>query len=515
MNLKKIFLILVILLFSITAWSAVKEADLAGSWYPKSKDSLSGLLENLLLKANPRPINNEIIAFIAPHAGFTYSGPVAAYVYKAIQKAPNTPSTVIIIGFNHRFRHAGIALCNFDSYKTPIGQSSIDLNIVDELTKQNENIYILNEAFFDENSTEIQIPFIQKVLPDSKLVLIHIGNQTLKNCEILSQALYEVLKSKKDFLIIASTDMSHYLSYAKAVETDNYTISEIKKLDPYAFYEKSQKRNHSLMCGQGAVIATMLVCKKLGADSLEILKYANSGDVTLDKTKVVGYLAAAIFKNNTRNPKPDPSTNSGSALSKVEWAETRKNNKENKMELSAEDKKTLIHIARKTLREYLSSKKIPEFEVSSSILKENMGAFVTLKRQDALRGCIGNIVGQKPLYLTVRNMAIEAATGDPRFPKVKYEELKDLDIEISVLSPLERVNSADEIIMGKHGVIVKRGFQQGVYLPQVAMETGWSKEEFLSSLCSHKAGLSPSAWKEKETELYVFTATVFSEKDIQ
>ncbi|MDD2703500.1 MAG: AmmeMemoRadiSam system protein A, partial [Candidatus Omnitrophica bacterium] len=126
-------------------------------------------------------------------------------------------------------------------------------------------------------------------------------------------------------------------------------------------------------------------------------------------------------------------------------------------------------------------------------------------------GCISNLIGDRPLYLVIRDMAVEAATGDPRFPPVKLPELAGIEIEISALSPLELTDSADNIRMGIHGVLVKKGFRSGVYLPQVAEETGWSKEEFLSSLCAHKAGLPPGAWKDKGTELYIFTASVFSE----
>jgi AmmeMemoRadiSam system protein A len=145
------------------------------------------------------------------------------------------------------------------------------------------------------------------------------------------------------------------------------------------------------------------------------------------------------------------------------------------------------------------------------LLKE-MGAFVTLHEHGQLRGCIGNLMGQEPLYLTVRDMAVEAAVGDPRFPAVELSEAKELEIEISVLSPMERIDSVDKIELGKHGVLVKRGFRSGVFLPQVATETGWSKEEFLSHLCAGKAGLSPDAWKDKATEIYIFSAEVFSEK---
>ncbi len=141
-----------------------------------------------------------------------------------------------------------------------------------------------------------------------------------------------------------------------------------------------------------------------------------------------------------------------------------------------------------------------------------MGAFVTIHKQGVLRGCIGNIIGPQPLYLTVHDMAIEAATADPRFPSLNPDELEDIEIEISVLSEPKKVDDVNEIKMGVHGVIVKRGFASGVFLPQVATETGWTKEEFLSNLCEHKAGLSPDAWQDKDTQLFSFTAQVFGEK---
>ncbi len=181
--------------------------------------------------------------------------------------------------------------------------------------------------------------------------------------------------------------------------------------------------------------------------------------------------------------------------------------------LNKEERKKLLAIARNSIQAYLKTGRKPELTETDPILLKKMGAFVTLHEHGILRGCIGNMVGQQPLYLTVRDMAVEAAVDDPRFPHLKLGELKDIEIEISALSPLKRIESADEIKMGIHGVLVRQGFNSGVFLSQVATETGWSKEEFLSHLCSQKAGLSTLAWKDKTTEIYIFTAEVFSEKD--
>jgi AmmeMemoRadiSam system protein A len=180
--------------------------------------------------------------------------------------------------------------------------------------------------------------------------------------------------------------------------------------------------------------------------------------------------------------------------------------------LTKEQRKKLLGLARNSIETYLTTGRKLEVSETDPLLLQNMGAFVTLHKAGELRGCIGNIVGQQPLYLTVRDMAVEAATGDPRFPAVAAGEMEDIEIEISALSPLEKVSSADKIELGRHGVIVRRGSRSGVYLPQVATETGWSKEEFLSSLCAHKAGLPADAWKDNSTELYIFSAEVFSEK---
>jgi AmmeMemoRadiSam system protein A len=147
-------------------------------------------------------------------------------------------------------------------------------------------------------------------------------------------------------------------------------------------------------------------------------------------------------------------------------------------------------------------------------LLKDMGAFVTLSANGELRGCIGNLSGREPLYLTVRDMAIQAATADPRFSALTLQDLKDIDIEISVLSPMQRIESVEKIRLGIDGVLVRRGFRSGVFLPQVATETGWSKEEFMSNLCAHKAGLPADAWKEKDTEILTFTAEVFSENKL-
>ncbi len=179
--------------------------------------------------------------------------------------------------------------------------------------------------------------------------------------------------------------------------------------------------------------------------------------------------------------------------------------------LNAKQRKELLKLARDTIVFYLDQGKPLDASSDNEILKEVRGVFVTLRRKQQLRGCIGSIIGTKPLYLGVRDMAIASATQDFRFKAVTKDELEGIHIEISVLTPLEQITNSDEIILGKHGVLVRDAYRSGVYLPQVATETGWSKEEFMNSLCGQKAGMESSAWKNGKCEIYIFSAEVFEE----
>ncbi|MDD5450267.1 MAG: AmmeMemoRadiSam system protein A [Candidatus Omnitrophica bacterium] len=180
--------------------------------------------------------------------------------------------------------------------------------------------------------------------------------------------------------------------------------------------------------------------------------------------------------------------------------------------LTGKEKKRLLEIAKSTIEKFIRTGQAPQIAEEAQGLLEEKGAFVTLHYKGKLRGCIGKIIGDGPLYKTVMEMAIESAANDPRFRPVGMAELKDIRIEISVLSKPERVADVKKLKMGIHGVIVKRGFNSGVFLPQVATETGWGCEEFLNNLCAHKACIAADAWKDPRTELYSFTADVFGEE---
>lgn len=179
--------------------------------------------------------------------------------------------------------------------------------------------------------------------------------------------------------------------------------------------------------------------------------------------------------------------------------------------LTQSQKEKVLVIARKTLIQKIKADKIYQPEVRDDKLKEELGVFVTLRKGGQLRGCIGSIIARESLYLGVRNMAIAASNQDPRFVPVSEAELDQITIEVSVLSPLKKIDNPDQIILGTHGVLVKKDFKSGLFLPQVAEETGWSKKEFMDNLCVHKAGLSSDCWQRGECDIFIFSAEVFSE----
>jgi AmmeMemoRadiSam system protein B/AmmeMemoRadiSam system protein A len=467
-----------LLAVSPVVYAEVKDSDLAGSWYPASKPELENQLKSYMDAANPEKIEGRILAIISPHAGYIYSGPVAAYGYKAVQG--RGIKTVILIGFSHKKRFDGIAAYDRGSWRTPLGDIQIDEALAKEIVSANPRVKF-NPGLFDrENSVEMQVPFIQLALGDVKLVPLAFGTQNYSDAQSLAATLALTLKGRKDCLIVASSDMSHYHPYDEANRIDRYSINIITALKARELYEEG-RLDVCELCGLLPVTAALLTAKEMGYDKIKELKYANSGDITGDKSRVVGYLSAAVYK-------------------------------EEKSMLNNAQRKRLLVIARESLSGFVRDGKRREFTESDPMLNKNMGAFVTLNERGQLRGCIGNMVGSGPLYKTVANMAIEAATGDPRFPRLSPEEINKVRIEVSVLSPLKKVSGPDEITIPGDGVIVKRGFRSGVYLPQVATETGWGKEEFLTSLCAHKAGLAPDAWKDPATEMYTFTAEVFGEE---
>jgi len=470
----------------------------AGRFYSKDKTTLKNMVDGFIDKAKPQKIEGQVKAIISPHAGYRYSGKVAGYAFKMVKDQPF--NAVIIIAPSHHYGFEGLNVLDRDSYLTPLGRVPIDKEITKEFIGFDKRIAYNERPFLKEHAAEVQIPFVQRALKDAKIVIILTGYPSHDTCTLLRDSLTNVLKKREDVLLVVSSDMSHYYPEKRAYEIDSSTLEAIERFDPETLFLKfTSMSSKDKPCGGTGIVGAMMAAKNLGADRIKVLRYATSGDVTGDETGVVGYSASVMYKYLSPTyieRLPD------------------KEDKENKMDelLTKKQKKRLLEIAKNTIEAYVKERKELDIKEEDPVLNQEMGAFVTIHKKGKLRGCIGNMVGQGPLYLTIRDMAISASTQDPRFSPVTTKELEDIDVEISVLSPLKKIDNPDKIIMGKHGVIVKSGFSSGVYLPQVATETGWSKEEFMDSLCMHKAGLPADSWKKGSCDIHIFTAEVFGEQ---
>jgi AmmeMemoRadiSam system protein A len=366
----------------------------------------------------------------------------------------------------------------------------VDAELSKKMMENRKEIRFIREAHAQENSLELQIPFLQTALKSFKLVPIAMEpDWSWKTCQYLASAIAEAVKGRR-VLLVASTDLSHFYTYKIAVELDREFLKYVERFDVEGL-NRDLKSNRVEACGGGPVVTIMLAAKAFGANRGRVLKYLNSGDVTGDRSRVVGYGAGVFYQAAGGNEKMKEEKKVGVDLG-----------------LNEEEKKTLHHIARTVIENKVKGKPVPDFKIESPILKENRGAFVTLQKKGQLRGCIGYIQAYEPLHQTIEKMAEAAAFKDPRFSPVKEKELPELEIEISVLTPLQRIKDVNEIQVGTHGIYIKKGWLSGLLLPQVATEYGWDRQTFLDHTCQ-KAGLPSTAWKEKDTEIYIFSADIF------
>jgi hypothetical protein len=475
----------------------VHDPVVAGTWYPADASELKKLVEEYLGRVAPGDSKGQTVAIIAPHAGYIFSGQVAAYAFKVLQGQKF--DSVILIGPSHFVPFRGVATYECAGFRTPLGVVALDGELIGALMKRESLIRDLPEAFRREHSLEAEIPFLQVVLPGFKLVPLVMGDYDISTCRRLGEAIIDCTKGKS-VLIVASSDLSHYHSYGTASEMDQRLLQKIGAME-IEEAEKCLESGECEACGRGPIITAMIAAAKLGVGRCDILKYANSGDVTGQKSSpmgVVGYAAA-------RFSKPLPGRDRDEAEKKKAGID---------LGLSKQERAELHSIARKAIEARLapgasaSRAGTRTLETASQKLKEPRGAFVTLYKNGELRGCIGQITARMPLAEAVSAMAEQAAFGDPRFPPVRSDELGDIKIEISVLTPLQKIDSTDQIEIGKHGIVIARNGSMGLLLPQVATEYKWDRTEFLEHCCL-KAGLSRDSWKSKETVIYIFSADVF------
>ena len=482
----------------------IRPPAVAGQFYPNDPEELRTMVDAFLQQA-PRS-EGEPIALMSPHAGYVFSGAVAARAYKQIEGTDY--DVIVIIGPNHRdptFNE--VSIYAEGAFETPLGQVPIDTKTANALLKASDRLVFDRDVHSQEHSIEVQLPFLQRIYPDGfNFVPIVVGEPTEQNLNALRDALIEVLADKKA-LIIASSDMSHYPPYKQACEVDQQTLDAIETMDPDviracghpAHIEALSEGIPHLgctLCGLGPVLTATEFAEDQGANRATPLMYANSGDTPFgDRERVVGY-GVVMWWHASDSEAAEPEARTADPPVPATGV------------LNEEQRTWLLDLAQTTLAGFINSGAIPLVQTDDPELLRPAGIFVTLKKDGELRGCIGHIVADTPLYLTVQKMVLAAAFQDSRFSPVQPDELPKLTYEISVLSPVEPVESAEDIEVGRHGVILLKDDHQAVFLPQVAPEQGWTREEMLAQL-SQKAGLPPDAWKDG-AEFLAFTADVFN-----
>ena len=467
----------------------IRPPAVAGAFYPADSAKLSQMVSEMLVQAKLKEPRVKPMGLICPHAGYVYSGLVAANGYKQLKDFKY--STVVIVAPSHREYFQFASVYPDGAYRTPLGTVKVDSLFAGQVVKKGGNLvkastqgHIQGGLEMGEHSLEVQLPFLQTMLGSFKLVPVVMGDQNIEICRALADALAGAVGKSEDVLLVASSDLSHFHNYNEAKSLDSRLVSLVKEFN-YQGLLPAIARGDVEACGGGPIVTVMMACEKLGYKGVDVLATANSGDVTPDKDRVVGYMSAMFFK----------SANPGGPMG-----------------LTDKEKEYLLELARKTIIQAVSGGTPPEPQAITPTLGEKRGAFVTIKKRGQLRGCIGYIQAIEPLVNTIRDMAISAALNDPRFEPVSKGELGDLELEISVLTPITPVKDINSIEVGKDGLIVKRGAYQGLLLPQVATEYGWDRDTFLSQTC-RKAGLPSDAWKMAGTEILSFRAEVFGEKE--
>jgi len=517
-------------------YEKIRDSVVAGSFYPDDPYVLEMQIQDYLNNAAFLNIEN-IKALICPHAGYIYSGQVAAYSYKQIMN--NRYETIIIISPSHSEFFDFVSIFDGDAYRTPLGIANIDKKRSKLLVESSPKIHFSDKGHNEEHSIEVQLPFLQYLFKDISIIPIVIGSQTKENIHSIGNSIGQLFKNE-NILIVASTDLSHYHPYGEAIILDKEVEKLVEKFD-IDNLENQFFKNNIEMCGGGPVIAAMIAAKNLGANKAIIIKYLNSGDVSGERKAVVGYLSAALFEDknkdcnsiknnennksyNLKNNNINDSNSISNKINKNQEIDDEKDYKNNlddssetnditSLSLNKKEKIILLEIARESIKSAILGVKPNIPTINDVILNEKCGAFVTITLNGKLRGCIGNIRATHPLWETVKMMAREAALNDPRFYPLSPNEIDKIEIEISVLSPFKLINDINEIKVGKHGLFIKKGYYQGLLLPQVATDYNWDRIQFLKQTCL-KAGLHENAWQDKNCEIYIFSATVFSEKEI-
>lgn len=466
-----------------------RKPAVAGSFYPSDPVQLRKDVTGYLNSGVQDRTEGLVRALVVPHAGYVFSGGVAASGYNQID--PTQPyKRIFIIASSHRMSLGKASVYTRGNYQTPLGTMAVDIEIGKKLAENSKYFTEDPAAHLQEHSIEVQLPFLQvKFQKPVPIVPIVVGTQVPDICYGIAEALKPYFTPENLFII--SADFSHYPAYEDAVKVDSLTAEAFCKNSPELFMQtlraNEQKRIPELatsMCAWPSGLILLKMTEKNPSLVFTRTDYKNSGDIKPygDKSQVVGYNAITISEV--------PS---------------------DQFSLNETDKKVLIGIARTTLESYIRDHKLPALtpEAYGRSLKEKAGAFVTLKIDGSLRGCIGSFESGIPLYEVVQKMTVASSTQDNRFSPVQTKELEKISIEISVLTPMKKIKDVKEIRLGTDGIYIRKGYQGGTFLPQVASETGWTLEEFLGHCARDKAGIGWTGWK--DADIYTYQAIIIEE----
>ncbi len=467
----------------------------AGRYYPADKETLSKDLSVLFRDCLKPSFDYRVRAIIAPHAGYVFSGKIAASAFSSV-KLNSGIKNIFLIGSSHVMAFEGASVYFSGDYITPLGKIPTNMEIANRLKDEYPVFDFPVTAHLQDHSLEVQLPFIQQRFPGVPVIPVIIGTANTATVREIARALQPWFNEENLFVI--SSDFSHYPSWKDASEVDNATSGSILTGNPDTFLQilklnasKNVKGLVTSMCGWTSGLLLMYLAENDKNLEFRHIDYCNSGDSGYGgKDEVVGYHAIALTEK-----KASPASKELSG----------------EISFSEEEKDMLFTIARNTIHTMLYENRRYSVDSQSlpKSLKEPLGVFVTLKKDKALRGCIGRFVSSDPLWKVVVESALSSAFDDPRFTPLTREEFSNTDMEITVLGPLKRIKSYKEIILGRHGIYISKDTRSGTMLPQVAVENNWTVEEFLGYTARDKAGIGWEGWK--FAELYIYEGIILEE----
>lgn len=497
----------------------VRPATQAGRFYERDPQKLSHEVDSFLALHSQSATYDHVAALIVPHAGYYFSGNVAASAFMTLNTTKRYKRIFLLGPSHYEWLDGASVNSEADYYATPLGQVKVDHETAQKLTTTDnmdstgsDSVFFYRpEAHDREHCIEVQLPFLQRRLGEvPPIVPIIISTNDFTKLKRIAEGLKPYFND--DNLFIISSDFSHYPGYEDACRVDAKSGKAVESGDVQQFIAaietnaRSGIRNLSTSaCGEFPIITLMLMLD--GNCQVKHLMYQNSGDIdNHDHNRVVGYHAFAVIRSGNSTGSCDSSSENQESWNKqaIPGNQTRKGTD---FILSDKEKQMLKEIALTSIKDSLEGKPISHLSQFTTQLSLKCGAFVSLHKHGHLRGCIGHFGEDVPLYEIVAEMARAAAFEDPRFLPLRREELDDVDIEISVLTPMRRIQSLDEFQLHRHGIYIRKGRRSGTFLPQVADEVNWTKEEFVGHCSQDKAGLGWNGWR--DAELYVYEAIVF------